>query len=225
MNGPRHVMVMAKTPAPGRVKTRLCPPCTLDEAAEIAQASLRDTLDAVAGCRADRRILALAGEPGPWVPPGFEVIAQRGESLNERLVNAWADTADTDEGGAGIQIGMDTPQVRPTDLDRALALVAPGRAVLGHAVDGGWWVIGLAGADPARVFAGIPMSTPLTGRRQERRLRVLGLPVDHAPVLRDIDTAADLAAVTAEAPGTRTARLAVALGLDRFSAELTDGAA
>jgi glycosyltransferase A (GT-A) superfamily protein (DUF2064 family) len=59
------------------------------------------------------------------------------------------------------------------------------------------------------------MSTPVTGERQERRLRDLGLTVRRAPLRRDIDTAADLAAVAAEAPGTRTAALAAAVGLDR----------
>jgi hypothetical protein len=146
------------------------------------------------------------------------VIPQRGVGLAARLANAWADA-----GGPGVQIGMDTPQVTACDLDQLLALVAPGHSVLGRACDGGWWVIGLPSMDPstdlpidpAAVFTGIPMSTPLTGDRQERRLRDLGLTVRRAAVRRDIDTAADLAAVADEAPGTRTAVLATALGLHR----------
>ena len=210
MRPSRHVIVMAKAPIPGQVKTRLCPPCTPVEAAAIAEAALTDTLDAVARCGAARRIVALAGAPGRWLPAGFEVIAQRGDGLAERLANAWADA-----GGPGIQIGMDTPQVRPADLDRLLGMVTPGRGVLGHAIDGGWWVIGLDGAEPGAVFGGVPMSTPITGERQEQRLRSLGLAVHHARRLRDIDTVDDLAAVAAEAPATRTAALAAALGLDR----------
>jgi uncharacterized protein len=223
----RHVLVMAKAPVPGRVKTRLCPSCTPEEGAAVAEAALADTLDTVARCGAERRILALEGEPGPWLPAGFEVIEQRGDGLAERLANAWADA-----GGPGIQIGMDTPQVRPRDLDRLLRMVVPGRAVLGHAVDGGWWVIGLAGAgladrgltlaDAHAVFAGVPMSTPVTGDRQERRLRALGLLVHRARVLRDVDTVDDLAAVAAAAPGTRTAALAASLG---FTDESTAGVA
>jgi glycosyltransferase A (GT-A) superfamily protein (DUF2064 family) len=58
------------------------------------------------------------------------------------------------------------------------------------------------------------MSTPVTGEQQERRLRHLGLSVYHAAWRRDIDTAADLAAVAGDAPGTRTATAAAALGLD-----------
>jgi glycosyltransferase A (GT-A) superfamily protein (DUF2064 family) len=204
-----NVLVLAKAPVAGRVKTRLCPPLTLSEAAAIAAAALADTLDAASGCGADRRIVALDGEPGDWLPPGFEVIAQRGPDLATRLANAW-----TDSGGPGIQIGMDTPQVSSSELDRALAKVAPGRALLGHAVDGGWWVIGFADADPQRVFDRVPTSTPFTGVLQERRLRALGLTVDLLGTRRDIDTAADLAAVAESAPHTRTAtelrRLAVA---------------
>jgi uncharacterized protein len=202
------VLVMAKEPVPGRVKTRLCPPFTPEEAAGVAAAALADTLDAVAACRASRRIVALDGSPGEWLPSGFEVIPQRGDGLAARLACAWADA-----GGPGIQIGMDTPQVRPAELDALLDVVSPRRAVLGPAVDGGWWVIGLAGVDPAAVFEGIPMSTPRTGALQRRRLRSLGLAVHPAPTRRDIDTAADLTAVSAAAPTTRTAALAASLDL------------
>jgi len=208
------VLVMAKTPVPGRVKTRLCPPCTPEEAAAVAAAALADTLDAVAACHASRRVLALDGLPGPWLPAGFEVIAQRGDGLAQRLAHAWSDARAGNPAQPGIQIGMDTPHVGPAELDGLLSVVAPGRAVLGAAVDGGWWVIGLAAADPVAVFDGIPMSTPMTGAHQQRRLRALGLAVHRAPVRRDIDTAADLVAVAAGAPGTRTAALAAALDLD-----------
>jgi uncharacterized protein len=207
-----HVLVMAKSPVPGRVKTRLCPPCTPVEAAAVAAAALADTLDAVAACAADRKILALDGAPGPWLPPGFELIHQRGNSLAERLAGAW-----TAASGPGLLIGMDTPQVAAPELDGLLGVVdRPGLpAVLGHAADGGWWVIGLRHADPAAVFTGVPMSTPWTGAAQERRLRLLGYHVVLAPVRRDVDTAADLVAVAAAAPTTRTARLAARLGLWR----------
>ncbi|HWH34838.1 MAG TPA: DUF2064 domain-containing protein, partial [Acidimicrobiales bacterium] len=131
-----HLLVMAKEPRAGRVKTRLCPPCTPEEAASVAEASLADTLDAVAACGAGRKVVALAGTPGAWLPSGFELIEQRGDTFAERLANAWADTA-----GAGVQIGMDTPQVGAGELDQLLALLAGGggrRAVLGPAADGGW---------------------------------------------------------------------------------------
>jgi glycosyltransferase A (GT-A) superfamily protein (DUF2064 family) len=210
-----HVLVMAKAPVAGRVKTRLCPPCTPDEAAAIAQAALADTLDAVAGCGADAKIVALDGEPGDWLPTGIDVIAQEGDGLDERLANAWAATRSS-TGGWGIQIGMDTPQVTAADLDAVLGRLSmspgPGgrgergqTAVIGPAEDGGWWVIGLQGTDPLAVFPGIPASTPSTGALQRRRLLRLGLRVITAPVRRDIDTVEDLRAVAAAIPHSRTA--------------------
>lgn len=193
---------MAKAPVPGRVKTRLTPALTAAEAAEVAESSLADTLAAVAACGAERRILALDGEPGPWLPEGFEVVEQVEGPFGERLAAAWAAA-----GGPGLQIGMDTPQVTPGLLDRCLATVAEGggEAALGLAEDGGWWAIGFAAPRP-EAFAGVPMSRSDTGRRQHRRLHELGLAVADLPVLRDLDEVEDARAIAALAPRTRTAR-------------------
>lgn len=202
-----HVLVMAKAPVPGRVKTRLCPPCTPSEAAAIAEAALADTLRAVAACGAGRRILALDGAPGDWLPPGFHVVDQGGGTLAERLAYAWSLA-----GGPGVQIGMDTPQVTPRLLNGALAALDVAPAALGHAADGGWWAIALRRPDPA-VFHRLAMSTSTTGRRQHARLRALGLDVALMPTLVDLDTAGDLPAIVAAAPDTRTAAVAGRLGL------------
>ena len=203
---------MAKSPRPGRVKTRLCPPCTPQEAAEVATAALADTLDAVAACGAARKVLALDGEPGLWLPPGFEVVPQRGRTLDERLTNAWADT-----GGPGLQIGMDTPQVTAAELDTLLTRVDDGvrPAVLGYALDGGWWVIGWRAADPRAVFAGVPMSASTTGVAQEIRLLGLGFDLVRAAPKQDIDDADDLAAIAEAFPHLRTAALARSLAVGR----------
>jgi glycosyltransferase A (GT-A) superfamily protein (DUF2064 family) len=213
-----HMLVMAKAPVPGKVKTRLCPPCSPQEAAAVAEAALADTLDAVAGCGADVKIVALDGLPGPWLPPGLRVIDQRGAGLAERLANAWADTRPW-SGGCGIQIGMDTPQVTAGELDGLLGMMEgrqPG-ALLGLARDGGWWVIGLPGTDPRSVFAGLPMSTSHTGAAQADRLRHLGLSVTEAPIRSDIDTFDDLLEVAAGLPGSRTAAVAAGLRIPALS--------
>lgn len=198
---------MAKAPVPGRVKTRLCPPCTPEQAAQLAEAALADTLDAVAGCDVSRRILALDGEPGAWLPRGFDVVPQSSGSLDERLAAAW-DAA----GGPGIQIGMDTPQVTTGLLEHALGTLEKAESVLGPATDGGWWAIGLRRPNPA-VFRGVAMSTPVTGAAQYRRLRSLGLRVARLPILVDLDTVAALPAVIGAGPCTRTSALAARLGL------------
>ena len=195
-------IVVAKAPVAGRVKTRLCPPLTPAEAAAVAEAALADTCEAVARSSAARRVIALDGDPGPWLPAGFEVVPQRGGPLDERLAAAWHDA-----GAPGVQVGMDTPQLRAADLDAALALLDDHDAALGLADDGGWWAIALR--RPARgCFLGVPMSTDRTGRAQHARLVELGLSVAALPTLRDIDDADDLAAVAAGHPHLRVSAAA-----------------
>jgi rSAM/selenodomain-associated transferase 1 len=202
------LVVIAKAPRPGRSKTRLCPPCTPRQAATLARAALADTLDAVRATPAVRHVLVLDGEPGDWLPSGFEVVAQRGGGLDERLANAFEDV-----GGPALLIGMDTPQVTPLDLSAGLtALERLGvDAVLGPAPDGGYWAIGLREADP-RAFLGVPMSTASTCGAQRARLTSLGLRVRALPPLRDVDRIADARAVAALAPAGRFARALAATG-------------
>jgi glycosyltransferase A (GT-A) superfamily protein (DUF2064 family) len=204
-----HVLVMAKSPVAGLVKTRLCPPLTLGDAARVAEAALADTLDSVARCGADRRILALDGPPGDWVPPGFTVVAQRGTTFDRRLAAAWSDA-----GGPGLQIGMDTPQVTADLLDYCLEIAArPGAsASLGPALDGGWWAIALAERWNVDVFSGVPMSTPLTGAAQLARLAMSGHRVRALPAMQDVDLIDDATEVAALAPRSRFARALHATG-------------
>ncbi|MEI5102384.1 DUF2064 domain-containing protein [Streptomyces sp. PmtG] len=199
------LLVIAKAPLPGAVKTRLTPPYTPQEAALLAEAALADTLAAVLAAPARRRVLVLAGAAGPWLPAGIEVVPQGAGGLDERLAAAFGGCA-----GPALLIGMDTPQVTPALLAPALA---PGAwraadAWLGPAADGGFWALGLAEPDP-ELLRGVPMSTPATGAAQRARLTAAGLRVRDLPTLRDVDTAADAARVAAAAPGTRfAARLA-----------------
>jgi len=203
----RTVVVMAKAPSAGRSKTRLCPPCTPDQAAALAEAALADTLETVVRCGADRRVLALDGAPGAWLCGGFEVVAQRGETFGDRLAGAFTDAQDGTPGPT-VLVGMDTPQMAPSHLDRAFERL-DGRlatAVLGPALDGGWWLLGLPEPDE-RVFRGVPMSTSRTFERQHGRLTALGYDVDLLPALRDVDRWTDARAVARLAPRTRFGRL------------------
>ena len=190
------LLVIAKEPRPGRVKTRLTPPFTPEEAAGLAEASLADTLHAVAATPATRRVLVLDGAPGPWLPPGFDVVAQCAGGLDERLAEAFAGCA-----GPALLIGMDTPQVTPELLTVDFADCD---AWFGPAQDGGFWALGLACPDPA-LLRGVPMSTPMTGAVQRERLVAAGLRVRDLPALRDVDTAPDARAVAALAPRGRFA--------------------
>lgn len=196
------LLVIAKAPVPGRVKTRLTPPCTPTQAAALARAALEDTLAAVAASRrVTRRVVVLDGEPGPWLPPGFDVIPQRDGGLSERLAGAFEDA-----GAPALLVGMDTPQLTPELLDGGIAALAAAGvdAALGTATDGGYWAIGLRRAD-GRVFEDVPMSAVNTGVVQAARLAALGLATASLPPLLDVDTVADARRVATAAPQSRFA--------------------
>jgi hypothetical protein len=218
-----QILVIAKAPVPGRVKTRLTPPFTPYEAAGLAEAALADTLRAVRYTRVVRRVIALAGEPGPWLPDGFDVVVQRGGGLDERIAAAMWDTYAALPVPV-VLIGMDTPQVTPGLLEAATEPLARAAAdaAFGPAEDGGFWMLGLRRPVPA-LMLGVPMSEPVTGRAQLIRLIQAGLRVHMAPELVDVDTMAEAARVARQAPASGfTAKLAATLGAP---AQLDDAAA
>lgn len=190
-----HITIVAKTPVPGRVKTRLCPPCTPQQAADIARAGVLDTIDAIDRALRTRhgatRTLLLDGNVEPWMPLHWRVVAQRGNGLAARLGNGFEDL------GEGIIVGMETPHVASL-LPGALRHLREGNDVLGPAEDGGYWAIGLCertAGHAAKVFDGVEMSTSTTGDDQLRRLRALGGRVALLPEARDLDDYADLCAI------------------------------
>jgi rSAM/selenodomain-associated transferase 1 len=195
------LLVLAKEPVPGRVKTRLCPPCTPRTAAALATAALADTLAAATASGADRVMLALDGAPGDWCPPGVTVVDQGSGSLARRLTTAWQHAS-----GPALLVGMDTPQVTADDLDSAMASLASPHvdAVLGQSTDGGWWTVGMRRRHPA-AFIGVATSRSDTGARQAVRLARLGLAVHLLAEKTDVDTWPDAVAVAAAAPTTRFA--------------------
>jgi uncharacterized protein len=191
-----QLLVIAKAPEPGRVKTRLCPPCTLEQAADIAAAALSDTLAAVTATPAVRHTLVLCGRYHP--PPGWRTVAQRGDGLAHRLANGFVDTALP--GVGSLLVGMDTPQLTPTLLSEVARGLRDADAVLAPAEDGGWWALALRNPRHAQALRVVSMSTPDTARWTAEALRARGLRLRYGPVLRDVDTAADALAVAATCP-------------------------
>ena len=205
---PVSVLVVAKAPVPGLAKTRLAAAVGDGAAADIAAAALLDTLDAVAACPVQARVVALTGhlrdarctDEIRCRLADFAVIPQRGAGFAERLAHAHADA------GAGglpvLQIGMDTPQVSPDLLAGCADLLAGRDAVLGMARDGGWWVLGVRDAGSAGCLRDVPMSVPDTGRRTLEALRRRGLQVALGDELTDVDTIDDIDAVRDVCPPT-----------------------
>jgi glycosyltransferase A (GT-A) superfamily protein (DUF2064 family) len=207
------VLVVAKAPVPGLAKTRLCPPATPRQAAAIAAAALLDTLDAVRATPGVTPVLAYAGKLAGAerageiraALDGWRRIRQRGATFAERLAHAHADAAALAPGRAVLQIGMDTPQVRPPALAAALDRLAGADAVLGPAADGGWWALGLRDPGHAAALRAVPMSTADTGRATRAALTARGLRVAAAPTLSDVDVWEDALAVADAVPGSRFA--------------------
>jgi len=208
------VLVMAKAPVLGQVKTRLAGVVGDAGAAELAAASLLDTLQAgAAAYPPGRRVLALAGdlrdacraEEIRAASRDWLVVRQGGRTFGERLLDGHRQAHHV-VGGPVVQIGMDTPQVC-AELLRDLAEAAHhhGGPVLGPALDGGWWVLVTTHAAQAGVLTGVPMSTPDTGRLTAAALTAGGHPAASTVTLRDVDTPEDAEAVATEAPHTRFA--------------------
>lgn len=189
------LVLIAKEPVPGTVKTRLSPPLTLDQAAEIAAACIQDTAAVIAGSAATRRVLFFQGSETLAGTHDLEVIAQPTGTLDERLAFLF-DVLD----GPTLLIGMDTPQLTPADVAPALEDWPDDvDAWFGPATDGGFWALGMR--DPrGELIRGVPMSRHDTGAIQLERLRSAGLRVAELRELTDIDTIAEARGVARRAP-------------------------
>jgi rSAM/selenodomain-associated transferase 1 len=209
-----QVLVVAKAPIAGKVKTRLGATIGMELAAELAAAALLDTLEActaavgVGSCHLSLEgdlAEAVHGEELLQATTGWHVHPQVGDDFAERLAHAHEQVAAV-TGGPVVQVGMDTPHLTATQLlDAALGL-ADHDAVLGPAADGGWWVLALR--DPARAAAlrGVPMSTEHTGRDTRAALEAAGLSVGTTVELVDVDTVEEADLSAEAAPHTRFAR-------------------
>jgi len=207
-----QIVVLAKQPRAGQVKTRLTPALSPQQAAGVAAACLQDTMDAVRSTAVAQRVLVLEGSAVDLDVAGFVVQPQASGGLDVRLARAFRSAYDASPLPV-LLIGMDTPQVTPALLTAAVEqlLAGPG-AVLGLAEDGGWWAMGLHQPQDD-LLIGVPMSSPDTGSRQRERLVAAGLAVVDLPVLRDVDRVADLLVVAALAPSGRVAALVATLAV------------
>ncbi len=208
-------LVVAKAPVTGRVKTRLGREVGSRRAAVLAAAALLDTMEAcVAAYGVDRCHLALDGDLADGqlaeqlaaASVGWTVHPQRGADFATRLVHAHQDVSRV-AGAPVVQVGMDTPHLRVAVLcEAADRLDSPVAAVLGPAVDGGWWLLGAGSPGLLRHLDEVPMSTDRTGELTRAALLRAGATVTGVEVLRDVDEVDDAEAVARAAPGTRFAR-------------------
>lgn len=190
--------VMTKAPRPGKVKTRLTPPLTAQEAAALNICFLRDTAASISQVRAGARGIGCYTPEGAEnayreiLPPEFLLIPQRGESFGERLIFALEDLFKV--GFASVcLIDSDSPTVPARIFAEAVrALAGPDeRAVLGPSDDGGYYLIGLQKAH-RRIFEEIDWSTGRVLEQTLERAAELSLEVHLLPNWYDVDDRATL---------------------------------
>lgn len=184
-----RVIVFAKAPVPGRVKTRLIPALGPEGAAALARRMLERTLgEALATGMA----VELCGDPDPgeWHDgPGVALEAQGAGDLGERLTRAAKRVLSA--GDDVILIGTDCPALDAARLGDAARALGRFDAVINPTLDGGYALLGLSRFDPS-IFAGIDWSTDRVAGQTVGRLVALGWTVAVGETLRDIDEPADL---------------------------------
>lgn len=217
------VLVFAKPPVPGSVKTRLVPPLTPEEAAELHLAALRDVVDRVrtAGLPFELHLAGLVssapgGDPHGWDratlaedlgdPP---VRAQRGADLGARLTHAFGDAF-----GRGysrvLVLGSDHPTLPPETLAAGSDRLGDHDAVFGPSRDGGYYLVGLhrrSWPATAGLFEGIGWSSDRVMDQSLERAGKLGLDVSLLREWYDVDRPDDLRRLARDAaPGSASAR-------------------
>lgn len=190
------VTIMAKVPRAGEVKTRLCPPFTSNEAAELYRCFLLDKIEQVRTLEAARPAISYTPADGKAyfeeLAPGFALIPQHGPDLGARLANSFNQLFTRGYAGA-MAIDSDTPTLPTHFLEQALDFIATPTIdlVLGPSDDGGYYLIGLRRVY-RELFEEMAWSTaqvmPVTIQRAEAR----GLKVATLPLWFDVDTSEDL---------------------------------
>lgn len=220
--------VMAKAPEAGRVKTRLVPPLTPDEAAALSLCTLRDTAANVAYAAARERADAVAvytpvGSEQAFedlLPKEFSLLPQHGESLGDRLYNATQTLLRLGYASVCL-INSDSPTLPSDRLAGALcALAHPGdRVVLGPARDGGYYLIGLKRVH-RRLFDAVEWSTSKVLAQTLERAAEIGLEVELLPEWYDVDSTAELGLLCEELFSSNGER-ATHAGFDPYPAPYT----
>lgn len=199
--------VMVRVPKPGIVKTRLVPPLTHEEAANLYCAFLRDTFDCLSSlAEKDIHIFYTPVnkkeelvELIELVPDGAVLTPQKGRDLGDRLKNAFETLFEKSYQRVCI-IGSDSPDMPPKLIDEAFARLeqTPGPegrstgVVLGPTEDGGYYLIGMDSPFDV-LFTGIPWSTERVLTETIKRAEEAGIRVSLIDKWHDIDTPADLA--------------------------------
>ncbi len=195
------LIIFAKAPIPGEVKTRLCPPLDPDEAASLHGTLVLDAIERTKGLQGIT--LYVAGTPDLAHPffkvmegrYGARLLPQSGQDLGSRMRQVMQDAFD--QGAKEVILtGTDFPTLPRAHLIEALKLIKSHDVVLGPTADGGYYLIGLRKMTPAP-FEGIAWSTGAVFAETKKKIEAAGLSLGLLPKCRDLDTLDDLKAFIA----------------------------
>ncbi|MEL6771701.1 MAG: TIGR04282 family arsenosugar biosynthesis glycosyltransferase [Bacteroidota bacterium] len=193
------LLVFAKRPEPGRVKTRLTALLTPEEAADLYAAMLRDALGAYAALGCAVRLYLAPDEqgnapalPDGWVPGGVTVHAQHGDGLGQRMLHAFVDGFRAGHERL-VVIGTDHPTLPLAYVEMTFELLReePLRVVLGPTHDGGYYLLGQNDLFP-RLFTDMTYSHDGVFEETLRRAAEVTAEPVVLPTWYDVDTPAEL---------------------------------
>lgn len=195
-NESRTLIIFAKKPIPGRVKTRLSPPLPEESAAALYACMLADTLAMAGGLPGVNLCICYQDDPGggdyfAGLAPEVELFPQRGGDLGERMAAALAERFAGGDGSVAI-IGSDSPDLPPGHVLEAFRLLEEGSdAVFGPAEDGGYYLVAMKRVWP-ELFTSLPWSSPGLLTASLARAGERGIEVGLLPTWSDMDNCADL---------------------------------
>jgi uncharacterized protein len=199
--GDRVVYVVAKAPQAGTTKTRLCPPLTPIQAAQLAQAFLGDALNVVRRARCEARVICRSTTERVGlvsvVGESAGICVQAGDGLGDALESAFRQGFADGFEAVGV-LGPDSPTLPPLMLYQAFGAVARGADVaLGPCADGGYYLL-VARALHPQLFRDMAWSTSAVAATTIARCRRAHLRTHVLPTWYDVDDSASLARLCAE---------------------------
>jgi uncharacterized protein len=204
MPGPNTLLVVAKLPIPGQTKTRLCPPLSHAQAADLYECFLRDTLDIMRKVHDVQCVIGFlpedAGDYFQQLAPDMNLTCQSGESLGERLDHLLTDALVKGSQRA-VVMDSDSPTLPSEYISQALDQLADADVVLGPTQDGGYYLIGLKQPQP-HLLRQVQMSTSHVLADTLGLAKATGLVVSLLPTWYDIDTIDDLFQLDGEINGS-----------------------
>jgi rSAM/selenodomain-associated transferase 1 len=204
------LLIFAKWPESGKVKTRLSPPFSTQEASELYRCMLIDTLENTLGLNGMTRIIFFDGNPEraadfSLLAPDAEVIRQEGADLGERLANAFERAFSIGYRKVAV-IGTDSPHMPVERITEAFQLLNAEDCdiVFGPSEDGGYYLIAMKEMNP-ELLVDIPWSSSDTLGKSLEKAKAAGLRASLLACGFDLDTVDDLLRLEQESPGSVTA--------------------